>query len=84
MYNHLVERWPSCENPPSKKVAREFMKSLTCCVGIPTDISECAMQDFLTAAQSAKSKKGKNRDYSATFKARESISQCSFWIRPVQ
>jgi transposase len=83
-YNHLVEKWSSCENPPSKKIAREFMKSLPCCIGIPTDIIDCAMQDLLTAAQAAKSKKGNNRDYSATFKARESITQCGIVIRPEQ
>jgi hypothetical protein len=83
-YNHLVEKWPSCENPPSKKEAREFMKSLPCSKGIPVDIIECAMQDSLTAAQAAKNKKGKNRAYNATFKTRESITQCGLVIRPEQ
>jgi len=84
-YNHsLVNRWPSCENPPSKKDARHIIKSMPCSDGIPADIREYPMEDLLNAAKAQQSKKGKNRDYIAVVKPKDSISQCGFWIRPEQ
>ena len=88
-YNLLVQRWPSCENPPSKDAARAYIKECNKDTNnqenyTPYDIQECALEDFLEAAKAQKSKKKENRHYSAIFHQRASVHQCSIEIRPRQ